>query len=88
MTTRTTPRQRRECYKHHLDGETYQAIADREGVSKWTVRYWYRRQRDGGGCETRYRREPTEFLGHLDPKVRYYILRLRSNTPAGDPTAF
>ena len=85
MTIRTTPRQRRECYKHHLNGETYQAIADREGVSKWTVRYWYRRQRDGGGCETRYRREPTGLLGRFDPKVRYCVLRLRLKHPRWGP---
>ena len=39
MAVRTTPRQRREFYDRHGDGETYQEIAESCGVSSWTVRY-------------------------------------------------
>lgn len=85
MGMRTTPRQRRAFYDRHRGHETYQAIADSEGVSKWTVRYWYRRQKNGGDCHTVYRREPAGLLGSFDPKVRYCVLRLRLEHPRWGP---
>lgn len=85
MGKRTTPRQRRAFYKRHLQGETYQEITDSAGVSKECVRYWCRRQRDGGDCQTRYRRQTTGLLSQFDPLVRYCILRLRLEHPRWGP---
>jgi transposase InsO family protein len=82
---RTTFRQRREFYERHLRGETYREIADSEGVSKECVRYWCRRQRDGGSCGTIYRRRPARLLGRFHPLVRYCILRLRLEHPRWGP---
>ena len=86
MAVRTTPVQRRRFYERHQNGETYQAIAHSEGVSKGTVRYWCRRQRDGGGCETRYQRKPAGRLGRFDPKVPFCVLRLRLEHPRWGPS--
>ncbi len=85
MAIRTTPAQRRAFYGRHQNGETYQDIADSEGVSKWTVRYWCRGQRDGKDCQTAYRHEPVGLLGRFDPKVRYCLLRLRLEHPRWGP---
>ena len=85
MVVHTTPAQRQEFYRRHLRGESYQTIADKMGVSKSCVRYWCRRQRDGGTCQTQYKREPTGLLGRFDPKVRYSILRLRLEHPRWGP---
>jgi len=85
MAIRTTPAQRRAFYGRHQNGETYQDIADSEGVSKWTVRYWCRGQRDGKDCQTVYRHEPVGLLGRFDPKVRYCLLRLRLEHPRWGP---
>lgn len=85
MAIRTTPSQRREFYDRHQKGETYEEIADSEGASRWTVRYWCRHQRDGGDCRTVYLREPTGLLSRFDPKVRYCILRLRLEHPRWGP---
>lgn len=81
----TRAKQRREFYQRHEGGETYQEIADASGVSKECVRYWCRRQRDGGDCQSRYRREPGGLLGRFDGKVRYVILRLRLEHPRWGP---
>jgi hypothetical protein len=86
MTRRTTLRQRREFYVRHRMGETYQQIADTEGLSRECVRAWCRRQRDGGDCQTRYRREPRGQLSQFDPKVPYCILRLRLEHPRWGPS--
>jgi transposase len=77
MSVRTTTDQRRKFYALHQNGATYEEIADRFGVSKWCVRYWCRRQRNGKGCETHYHREPQGLLSNFAPKVRYCVLRLR-----------
>ncbi|MCA9918300.1 MAG: hypothetical protein KC445_10130, partial [Anaerolineales bacterium] len=53
----TTPAQRRRFYERHVRGETYRKIAASMNVSVECVRYWYRRQRDGGSSKSRYRRE-------------------------------
>lgn len=81
----TTPRQRQKFYDRHRDGETYQEIAKETGASTACVRYWCRRQRDGGDCQTRYRRQPSGLLCRFDPKVRYGILRLRLEHPRWGP---
>jgi len=81
----TTPDQRQKFYVQHLRGDTYQSIADDEGVSKECVRYWCRRQRDGGSYWSTYRREPGGLLSHFDPKVRYCVLRLRLEHPRWGP---
>ena len=78
---RTTPAQRRDFYRRHLGGETYQAIAERAAVSKECVRYWCRRQRDGGHCENRYHRTPGGLLSSFAAVVRYVILRLKLEHP-------
>ena len=85
MTTRTTPYLRRRFCQRHRSGETYAAIARSEGVSQWTIRYWYRCERDGGNMQTVYRREPAGLLGRFDPKMRYCILRLRLEHPRWGP---
>lgn len=78
---RTTPAQRRDFYRRHLGGETYQEIADRAAVSKECVRYWCRRQRDGGSCESRHHRTPHGLLTGFAPVVRFAILRLKLEHP-------
>jgi hypothetical protein len=85
MAKRTSELQREACYRQHLAGETYAAIAQQMGLSREWVRYWCRRQRDGGDAQTRYRREPTGLLSRFDPKVRYVILRLRLQHPRWGP---
>ena len=75
MPLHTVPRQRQSFYVRHIRGETYAAIAESEDVSKECVRYWCRRQRDGGGYETAYRRGPCGWLSQFDRGVRYCVLR-------------
>jgi len=85
MVRRTTSAQRRRFNERHQSGETYQDIGASEGVSQWTVRYWCRRQRDGGDCQTVYRRQPAGLLSCFDPKVRYCMLRFRLQHPRWGP---
>jgi hypothetical protein len=85
MVTRTTPYLRQRFCDRHRKGETYESIADSEGVSKWTVRYWCRRDRAGGDFRTVFRREPAGLLRRFDPKVRYCVLRLRLEHPRWGP---
>jgi transposase InsO family protein len=85
MAIRTNLCLRQQFCQRHRCGETYQAIAEREGVSKETVRYWCRRERDGGDLQTVYRREPAGLLARFDPKVRFRLLRLRLEHPRWGP---
>jgi transposase InsO family protein len=85
MVRRTTPGERREFYKRHLQGEAYQEIGGDTGYSVWCVRHWCRHQRDGGSPWTGYRREPAGLLSRSDPKVRYCVLRLRLEHPRWGP---
>ncbi len=85
MGKQTTAQQRRGFYECHLRGETYTEIADQGAVSPECVRYWCRRQRDGGTCQTTYARKPAGLLGRFDPKVRYWVLRLRLEHPRWGP---
>jgi hypothetical protein len=85
MANQTTLYLRQQFCNRHRSGETYEAIAHSEGVSKWTVRYWCRRERDGGELRTVFRREPAGLLRRFDPKVRYCVLRLRLEHPRWGP---
>lgn len=85
MRKHTTPVQRRAFYELHQQGLSYPQIAEQSDVSKECVRYWCRRQRDGGSCWTTYRKEPTGMLSHFDGLVRYCVLRLRLEHPHWGP---
>jgi len=86
MVRQTTPEERRRFYQRHLRGESYPGIADHEGVSQECVRYWCRRQRDGGSSRNLYRRAPAGLLRRFDPKVRYGVLRLKLAHPRWGPS--
>ncbi len=85
MNAKTTPEQRRRFYERHLSGETYAEIAEDYGVSLECVRYWCRRQRDGGDCVTHSGRRPTGILSDFDPRVRFALLRIRLTNPRHGP---
>lgn len=85
MKKHTTPTQRRMFYELHKQGLTYAEIAKQHCISKECVRYWCRRQRDGGSCKTTYHKEPTGILSRFDGLVRYGILRLRLEHPRWGP---
>lgn len=82
---RTTPAQRRRFYQCHLGGETYQEIAASAHVSVECVRYWCRRQRDGGSNQSHYQRHSKGILSRFTPLVRYVILRLKLAHPRWGP---
>lgn len=71
MKQQTTVKQRGEFYQRHQAGENYQEIATRFGVSKECIRYWCRRQRAGGGCQSAYHREAMGLLSRFERKVAY-----------------
>lgn len=85
MTIKTTEGQRREMYWRHLQGESYDVIGKSYGLSRECVRYWCRRQRDGGRVKTQWHRPAPGVLSHSDPIVRYCILRLRLEHPGWGP---
>ncbi len=85
MAERTSVAQRQEFYRRHQAGQSYRAIAEQMGVSPECVRYWCRRQRDGGDCQTRYVRRSPGLLSRFEAKVRYVILRLRLAHPRRGP---
>jgi hypothetical protein len=85
MKKHTTPVQRRTFYELHQQGLSYPQIAEQYEVSTECVRYWCRRQRDGGGCRTTYHRAATGLLSQYDELVRYCILRLRLEHPRWGP---
>jgi transposase InsO family protein len=85
MVQRTSTQRRQSFYVRHIRGETYLGIAESEKVSKECVRYWCRRQRDGGSCQSQYSRVATGCLHRFDPKVRYCVLRLRLEHPCWGP---
>lgn len=85
MTEQTTPQQRAAFYARHQDDESYAEIASSEGVSKECVRYWCRRQRDGGPVETTPHGRPRGLLQSFSSLVRYVILRLRLEHPRRGP---
>lgn len=81
MTIQTTPDQRRAFFTAHQCGQTYAHIAAKFQVSTECVRYWCRRQRDGGSVETRYAPRPSGPLDRFHARVRLVILRLRLRHP-------
>jgi transposase InsO family protein len=85
MLRQTTPEERRNFYRLHLKGQTYREIAESAGVSLGCVRYWCRRQRDGGSPHSCYQPKGTGKLSQFEPKVRYGVLRLRLKHPRWGP---
>lgn len=85
MARQTTQEQRCRFYKRHIRGETYQDIGESEHISEACVRYWCRRQRDGGNCQSRYQRQAGGLLSRFELVVRYCILRLRLEHPGWGP---
>lgn len=85
MSRHTIPEQRKEFFRRHQAGESYGWIAEQEGISLECVRYWCRRQRDGGDCQTRYQRGIGKNLSRFSPLVSYCILRLRLEHPRWGP---
>ena len=86
MAERTSVAQQQEFYRRHQADQSYRAIAEQMGVSPECVRYWCRRQRDGGDCQTRYACRSPGLLSRFDAKVRYVILRLRLKHPRWGPS--
>src|SRR6266542_3942944 len=78
-TRMTTVQQRQEMARLAADGQSYQAIADQEGVGFWTVRKWVRRAKQGGlaGLLTHFGRPASTPMATFDPLVRYVALRLK-----------
>lgn len=85
MSLRTTPQQRQEFYQRHACGETYETIAEEAGVSRECVRYWCRRQRAGGDCQSHYVGWSVGSLQRFSGLVRYCILRIRLGHPRWGP---
>jgi hypothetical protein len=78
-TRATTVQQRQEMARLAGQGESYQAVANQNGVSFWTARKWIRRAKQDGlsGLVTPYGRPATGPLSGFDPMVRYVALRLK-----------
>lgn len=78
-TRMTTVHQRQEMARLAAAGQPYQAIADQEGVSFWTVRKWVRRANVAGlaGLLTQFGRPTSGPMANFDPLVRYVALRLK-----------
>ena len=85
MYRQTKPEEREAFHQRHQHRESYQEIADSTRWSKECVRYWCRRQRDGGSCKTLIHRVVTGILSRFHPLVRYVILRLRLEHPRWGP---
>jgi transposase InsO family protein len=85
MSVKTSSAERQQFYGQHQAGATYGEIATRFGVSVGCVRYWCRRQRDGGSTTSRAQRGACGLLRRFDVRVRYAILRLRLEHPHWGP---
>ena len=85
MSVKTSLAERQQFYQQHQTGTTYREIAATFGVSVGCVRYWCRRQRDGHGVTSAYRRGAGGLLRRFDPRVRFAILRLRLEHPRWGP---
>jgi len=85
MNVKTSAAERLCFYERHQTGTTYGEIATSCGVSVGCVRYWCRRQRDGGCATSSYRRGAHGLLRCFDPRVRYAVLRLRLEHPRWGP---
>jgi len=85
MKKHTTPSQRRTFYALHKQGLSYREIAEQYGLSRGCIRYWCRRQRDGGSCKSSYQRKSSGILSRFDGLVRYKVLRFRLEHPKWGP---
>lgn len=85
MTILTTPTQRREFYRRHLRGQTYEEIAKMYGLSKECIRYWCRKQRDGGSTKTKYYRRGKGILSAFRKEVRERILAMKQKHSGWGP---
>jgi transposase InsO family protein len=85
MMVKTSEAQRRQFWRAHQDGATYAEIAAAHGLSTECIRYWCRRQRDGGSVQTSYEREERGLLASFDRLVPYVVLRLRLEHPGWGP---
>lgn len=85
MYRQTRPEEREAFHQRYQQGESYQEIADSTHWSKGCIRYWCRRQRDGGSCKTVIHRTVKGILICFQPLVRYVILRLRLKHPRWGP---
>lgn len=81
----TTPEQRSEFYRRHMQGQTYQEIAELYGLSRECVRYWCRRQRRGGSTQTKYQRQTGGILSQFSQEVKNKILEMRRAHPRWGP---
>ena len=82
-TRATTIQQRQEIARLAESGEPYRAIAEKTGVSFWTVRKWARRAKKGGlaALVTTFGRPATGSMSGFDPLVCYVALRLKRQHP-------
>lgn len=85
MTILTTPEQRRTFYRRYLNGQTYEEIADMYGLSKECVRYWCRKQRDGGSVQTKYDRKTKGILSQFSEEVRERIKAMKQKHKGWGP---
>jgi len=81
----TGPAERKQFYKLHQEGRTYEEIAEIYKISPMTVRMWCRRQRDGKGIEDRYYNPRAGVLSQFDPQILAKILELRQAHPGWGP---
>ncbi len=89
MIQRTSIQQRHSFYVRHIRGETYREIAESEHVSKECVRYWCRRQRDGGTCQSQYSRASHRVACiNLIRRCATVFCAYGWNILAGAPTAY
>ena len=84
--SKTSVKDRKTFWQRHEAGESYRVIAESAGVSKECVRYWCRRQRQGGSPQSHYHRKRPGLLSHFAPLVRYVLLRLRLAHPRWGPS--
>ncbi len=83
-----THAERVEIVERHQAGETLKAISESLGLSKYTVRHWWRAFRDGGwvALESVPKGPPSVGpLGRFDPLIKYVALRLKREHPAWGP---
>ena len=77
----TTPEQREEMMRRHLDGYTYAQIAQQMQIKQLTVRYWCRQQRQGKSSHTHWSRGKVGILSQFAPELAATILALRQAHP-------
>jgi len=85
---RSTQRERIEIVRQHEQGESLNRIALRMGFNRYTVRYWWRRYREGGlaALQSTLTVSPRPgILSHFHPLVKYVLLRLKREHPHWGP---